>query len=151
MSSRKMLESNRNSESLNIKKNNKKKAFWSLENKKKAFWSLENSQCWYFPTNTGVDKFEFSRFPLFSVQLACKGAEGMGKLISLGHVQRKTEMAALQCLRQAATTSAPAFLAFGFRVCALLLQEEKGPCPSTARARWSCWVPEHRCCLWGAV
>lgn len=50
-----------------------------------------------------------------------------------------------------ATTSSPAFLAFGLRVCALLLQGEKGPCPSTAWGWWSCWVPEHRCCLWGAV
>ena len=58
-----------------------------------------------------------------------KRAKGVGKLISLGDVQKKTQMADLECLRHAANTGLTAFSMSGFRVCARLLVRRKRTLP----------------------
>lgn len=47
--------------------------------------------------------------------------KGVGKLILLEDVQKKSQMTDFKCLHQAANTNLTAFSVFGFRVCACLI------------------------------
>jgi len=58
---------------------------------------------------------------LLSVRPGYKRATGVGRLASLGDVQKKTSMADWKRLRHVANISLAAFPAFGLRVCARLL------------------------------